>query len=323
MLFCVHDTYIYPELIAFFTVLLLCDSYYELYKNSTAINKRAIVNNVLASLLLVIVQYAKFSFFNIAIVLIIILNILYIFQHKYKIATVFSGSYILFSVLLWIISGQSIKYLFRYIYTGLQFSNGYTSAMNIHFANSDIFNFFVFAFITIGLFVIMLIYFAVKKKQFYFLSMLFISPQIFLLFKESFVRADGHAYIFIWAIPLVALYLLFVSVLSSSPTLQPQSKLSVISSSQCVLIIAIIVTLISMTTLDLRFLPSNQAGRILKNYIRYENKKEEIKQEIRKYYGNFDELAQYVKINEKTDIFPWDISLLYAYDLNWQPRPVI
>jgi hypothetical protein len=34
-------------------------------------------------------------------------------------------------------------------------------------------------------------------------------------------------------------------------------------------------------------------------------------------------LSIYTDKNEKTDIFPWDISLLYSYDLNWQPRPVI
>jgi len=310
----------YIELIVFFATLLLCDSFYELCEKNMAINRKLAVNNILAPLLLVIAQYAKFSFFNIAAVLIILINILYISSRKYKIAALFAGSYIILSVLLWIISGQSINNLLGYIYTGLQLSSGYTPAMNIHFVNSNIFNIFIFAFIAIGAFVIILITFLIKKKYLNFILCFFISPQIFLLFKESFVRADIHAYVFIGAVPLIALYLLFVSVLF---TTQYQNQLFVINSTNRVLIMAIIVTLISMSVTNVRLLPKNDAFQVLDDYIHYEDRIKETKQHIRSQYSNYNELSAYINTNEKTDIFPWDISLLYAYDLNWQPRPVI
>jgi hypothetical protein len=318
MLLCVFD---YLELLAFFITLLLCDSYYELSEDSMSISRRLIMNNVLSSLLLVILQYTKFSFFNIAAVLIILLSVFYIFRRKYKIFAIFIGSYIFLSILLWIISGQSIKYLFGYFYSGFQLSSGYTSAMHIEFADFTIFNIFVFSLVTIGSFVIILIYFIIKKKYFIFSLCFLISPQIFLLFKESFVRADGHAYIFICNIPLITLYLLFVSLFFHHS--QQQNRLFGINPFNCAIIIAIIVTWISISVANINFLPKNNAFQVLKDYIHYESRIKETKQQIRTQYRAFDELTEYVDNNEKIDIFPWDISLLYAYDLNWQPRPVM
>jgi len=310
MLLCVREHlwihYLYPELIIMFATMLLCDSYYELCE-------------------MVIVQYVKFSFFNIALILIISLSILYIFRRKYKIAVIFAGSYIALSILLWIISGQNIKNLLGYIYTGLQISNGYTSAMNHHFVDSTVFNIFVFAFITIGAFVIILIYFAIKRKSFYFISMLFISPQIFLLFKQSFVRADIHAYSFMGTLPIIVLYLAFVSVLLPPTTLpsSQKSQLFAINLHKWVITIAIIITWVSISVTNVRFLPNNNMYQVLRDYVSYEDRTKESKQYIRNYYNNYNELTHYINTNEKTDIIPYDISLLYAYDLNWQPRPVI
>ncbi|MCZ6513480.1 MAG: hypothetical protein O6857_06080, partial [Nitrospinae bacterium] len=49
---------------------------------------------------------------------------------------------------------------------------------------------------------------------------------------------------------------------------------------------------------------------------------EEMKASLRKYYKIEDPLLEL--IGEKTvDIFPWEISLAYAYDLKWKPRPVM
>jgi hypothetical protein len=329
MLLCVHEHlwvhYLYLELVMMFTTMLLCDSFYELCENNAATSIKHIINNILASLLMVIAQYVKFSFFNIVVVLIISFSVLYIFHRKNKIAVIFAGSYIVLSILIWIISGQSIKNIFSYIYTGLQLSSGFTPAMSRNFADATIFNIFVFAFITIGAFVVMMIYFAIKKKLFLFIAMLFISPQIFLLFKQSFVRADIHAYAFMGTLPFIALYLLFVSVLlpSSSPPSTQKSQLFVNNSNKCILIISIIVSWVSMSVTNIGFLPKNNAYQIIKDYRNYEDDINETKQNIRNQYGNYNELAYYINSDETTDIFPWDISLLYAYDLNWQPRPVI
>jgi hypothetical protein len=319
MLLCIFN---HLELLAFFITLLLCDSYYELSENNIMMSRRLIINNLLASLLLVILQYTKFSFFNIAAVLLILLSVFYIFIRKYKIFAIFISSYVFLSILLWIILGQSIKYLLSYFYTGLQLSSGYTSAMHTEFADLTIFNIFVFSFITIGSFVIILLYFVIKKKYLLFSLCFFISPQIFLLFKESFVRADVyHAYVFMCNIPLITLYFLFVSVLF--PHSQKQNRLFGINSINCVIIVAIIVTWISISVADVKFLPKNNAFQVLKDYFHYETRIKETKQQIQAQYRAFDEFTEYVDNNEKIDIFPWDISLLYAYDLNWQPRPVI
>jgi len=314
--------YLYPELIILFATVLLCDVFYKFYKNDTAANGEIIVNIIIASLLMAVVQYVKFSFFNVAAVLLFLFIIFSVIHRKFKISLVFLSSYIFFSVLLWIVSGQNIKDLPGYVYTGFQLSSGYTSAMNIYYSGTVVLFFFAFAFVITGTFVIMLIYFLIKKKYINFILYFFISPQLFLLFKEGFVRADGHAFIFISTLPLIAVYLLYVSVLLYQPAPEQQKRILITCKSYYILITAVIVTLASMFVTKTTVIP-NKAFQILKNYARYEKRIESSKQEIKDYYGNFKELARYTDINEKTDIFPWDISLLYAYNLDWRPRPVI
>jgi len=286
MLLSVHVDDLYLELIAFFAVLLLCDSFYELCTDDTTINRRPIVNTVVTALLLVITQYAKFSFFCSAAILITLFNILCIFRRKYKVAAIFTGSYVVFSILLWIGLGQNMRNLFGYIYTGLQITSGYNSVMSLHNSLAMILV-CIFELILIVSFLFLLIYCVMKKKLFYFISMLLISPQFFLLFKEGFVRADpNHFNSFIGGTRFIALYIMFVSILSCSTLCHPlhkQNKLFVVNTSNIVLVITIIVICISMSIVN-----SNNNIQILNDYMVYEKNILETKQRQRYYYNDFN-----------------------------------
>jgi len=317
----------YLEQLVFLAALLLCDFFSDLNNKDTVSEKKLIINNIFAALLLVISQYAKFSYFHIAFVLLIIFAVIYSLKRNYMAVIFFIGSYIVFSILLWIISGQHIKYLFTYFYYSLQISSGYNStAMSVFFTEGLFFRIFILAILIIIPYVLTMGYFAFNKKVNYFLSMFFLSPQIFLLFKQSFVRADGHAYAFLNNVPIIVLYLLFVfsmiyenNVGGKPIDKKHQLKLFGDNTSRYFLIAAIFIIILVSNN----FLPRNRGYEILHFYNEYEQNIEHSKYRVRNDYIEFEEILPYIRPNKKTDIFPWDISLLYAYGLDWQPRPVI
>jgi len=128
-------------------------------------------------------------------------------------------------------------------------------------------------------------------------------------------------------IPIIALYVLFVLnlLIPQNPITYDKNKIFNISLSSysIITVIIIIFIILTMNSTDIKFLPKNDFNQITRSYSDYVNNIEVNKMNIRKSYGNFSGLAQYIYHNEKTDIIPFDISLLYGYGLNWQPRPVI
>jgi hypothetical protein len=71
--------------------------------------------------------------------------------------------------------------------------------------------------------------------------------------------------------------------------------------------------------------PNNQLWSYIKlseNPERYNSEIDRNKQDVRNQYPGFATVPEYIGAGETVDIFPWDISALYAYGLNWMPRPV-
>ncbi|GHV28931.1 hypothetical protein FACS1894167_07190 [Synergistales bacterium] len=49
---------------------------------------------------------------------------------------------------------------------------------------------------------------------------------------------------------------------------------------------------------------------------------DQLKRQIRDKYAVDGDVLKNIMLSDRVDIFPWDIALLYAYNMNWQPRPV-
>lgn len=134
----------------------------------------------------------KFSYFMIAVALFIILSTIFFIRKRYIEIGVFLGTYFVTTVLLWVISGEKIQYLFSYFNAMLHFVSGYSEVMALSFgAYEYAFRDFMFAIFVCAIYGIMLLY-LLFKNRFFAVSWFIISPLLFLIFKEAFVRSDAH-----------------------------------------------------------------------------------------------------------------------------------
>lgn len=143
------------------------------------------------------------------------------------------------------------------------------------------------------------------KNSFSILVIFFTSLSVYVLFKQGFVRADGHLYAFFQFITL-----LFVLPWFFLTHLRNHFSYLVIFS-----------LAISCIPLGKYLIKSTYRGKNLysyyapeKFYLSYEYSRESV--QFPEYFIN--------EIGEKTtDIIPWSISYIYFNDLKYNPRPVI
>ncbi|GHU78693.1 hypothetical protein FACS189462_3800 [Spirochaetia bacterium] len=170
-------------------------------------------------------------------------------------------------------------------------------------------------------YIAMLIYLLKKKNWFMAAGAFFITPFIFLGWKEAFVRADGHTTYFEHAIYLSLLYVINLknSMLRMQSTTTSEHPLHNMR-----YILVVVIVIIIGPSLKQSLLPNNELlsyFNISKNAEQYYGEIERNKENVRNQYAGFAAAAEYIA-GETVDIFPWDISALYAYGLNWVPRPV-
>jgi len=209
--------------------------------------------------------------------------------------------------------------LLNFIKGSLQISSGYSSAMSIVGSSWEV-GFGISQIFLISTILILLVK-ENPKKQGLFFSLGFI---LWIIFKHGFVRQDGHVLFFIFATPLIvaliinhikkikthkifllvhsyAVLMFFVYCLISHPfgqytnisafqALYPQNFLSKIST-----LLNINKFQENLKTSSLANLDKVKLPKIIKN-----------------------------KVADKIiDIFPWQLSLVEANNLNWKPRPII
>jgi hypothetical protein len=214
---------------------------------------------------------------------------------------------------LWVVLGQKIANLPLYMSRSLQISSGYNNSMAIGGAKADplvgILNLLLFAY----LFVLSIR----KKSPDLFMLMLCASGIVLLSFKHGFVRQD-HVLSF-FAVMLVLWSLIWILMNSRA------------NASTRILLIGIV--LLDMAAF---YEPEHVGSRhpnlsgkmanirsasslILNRDAREETFKKQKDQLKKKYFMTGKSLLH---IGDKSvDIFPWDIGLAYAYELNWRPRP--
>lgn len=268
----------------------------------------------ISSFLLGVVSLIKFSATLLSLSVIIPLSgyLIYKKQVKYLFYILIIYS---FSVLtLWVLSGQEVSNLPVYFYHSCELAAGYNYAMTL---TGPAWHLYIGIFI-ISTFVYMLIMAAVKHRYNTLMFFLLGSGFIFISFKHGFVRHDDHAYIFFanillllsvmyvatkkdgnivfrWLIVGISLALVIVIYEKYPSVLEPnvRSKIVMIKSSLSVV---------------------NNAGK-------RKQVEEDSKSEIREDYTLGEQTLHYLR-DRSVDIFPWDISLAYSYEMNWCPRPI-
>lgn len=231
---------------------------------------------------------------------------------KYSYLPVLYFGFVLF---LWLVSGQFLSNLPVYLFNSYQISNGYQDAMAI---NGPFWQ--VLAGLMSILFMIILFIYSYIKKIHHLLFFIFLnSVFLFLIFKDGFVRHDAHVLRFIatYAILFACIFIIF----------RRESNFVLRS-------ISLLISFLFITSLYIG-VPGIAQNNIVQNFPNYQltsslifNESfqtkflEDSKNSIKQTHPLDDKTIKYLG-NKKVDIFPWDIALLWAYNISWSPRPVI
>jgi hypothetical protein len=231
----------------------------------------------------------------------------------------------MFSLLIWILaSGEGVLSFLPYLQTRFAVSGGYTEAMMQDFSSPTYFQVFILALLYLTILGSVAFYFLFTKQISWITAWLLPLISLFLAFKSSFVRADLHAYIFLGYVFLSALYYYCLIEFNTFSKMDLAWKQGLVKN--FVPLLAIIV-FSSFSFLGGRFDVKNEFLETQKLIeggpgARSHNRELSRKALRETYHLNPEFLAE-IDPRKTTDIIPWDIALLYGYDLTWMPRPVL
>ncbi len=231
-------------------------------------------------------------------------------KHVFYILIIYSFSFLS----LWVLSGQEVSNLPIYFYRSYELAAGYNYAMTI---TGPAWHLYIGIFI-ISTFVYMLIMAAVKHKYPTIMILLLGLGFIFVSFKHGFVRHDDHSYIYF------SNMLLLLGVMNVATKKDGNIVFRWLSVGIS-LVLAIVIYVKYPSVLEPNV--SSKIGMIksslsvINNVGKRKQIEEDSKKEIRKDYALDEQTVRYIR-GRYVDIFPWDISLAYGYELNWYPRPI-
>jgi hypothetical protein len=286
----------------------------------TKTNRRAYLTNIiLNSVLLNVLCMLKFSYAIAACALLALACAGLLYKRKALLIAYVLPLFILLNMLFWVLCGQPLSTLPDYYIYGFELSSGYTEAMMTHDLHIELLYglFSLLVAVFVGAFSLWLFF---VKKNIYHASVLFILlPILFLALKEGFTRADfGHARSFFYQLAPVIVYLILFSVKNTRISYRHVWPVFI-----TVITIATLVAIPSTEAGFTHFVLKKQKNPLMRlfspNKTDINQAKAAIRAALPPLSGNYLEQAK----GKTVDIFPWEISLPYAYDLDWSPRPVI
>jgi hypothetical protein len=284
-------------------------------ENSKANRKRYWFYILFITILLSTVCMVKFTYIMAALALIVIASVGLIYKKKPIWIAYIIFFVLFFNILFWLVCGQLFSNLLNYYTYGFELSFGHTEALMDSDGYYYELKFGVFCFCITALLGCFSLWLYFVKKDFYRAFILFIAlPLLFVAFKQSFVRSDiWHTDAFFFQLlPVIVFYIIFFVPASHFPY---RKSLHLFLIGLLFITTTAIVNLYHFNYQEIeRFSPAKiwnlSEERINKN-----------KAHIRE--REYDPLPEeFYTSKESVDIFPWDVSLLYAYELNWSPRPV-
>jgi hypothetical protein len=204
----------------------------------------------------------------------------------------FIPAFLLSNVIMWLLCRQDISALAQYYVRSMEVSAGYTEAMM-----NDLFRAYnlvaILVTLVAGVFFLM---FSAKKNFDRALIFLILLPVLFMSYKEGATRVDSfHIYSFYNKLALILFVLLIFCVKTKDATFRMPVYLL------CFLLI--------LCSIRIHYMPAKVGLSPNKQWLI--NQDAPLPQKFLSEVGN-----------ETVDIFPWNISLLYVYGLNWSPRLV-
>jgi len=219
-----------------------------------------------------------------------------------------------------VIGGQHLVDLPGFLSSSWLVSQAYTEAMSLGFHNQKVV--MVFAITLAFATLLFLIFVVFRKSVFRILALLLPTALLFILFKNTFVRADPyHLQQFFASFPPFTLLLLILVVYPGTDEI-----VKFFSNRQAVTLLGLLILAFGGLIIILsqpRLSVSNPL-RIIESVAKQgETEAESRRTALREAYNLDPEFVEQISTTNSIDVIPWEISLLYAYNLNWTPRPIL
>lgn len=273
-----------------------------------------------AGLLLSIGTLIKFNSFLMSISIIVMFFLSCILAKKsIKYAIYLLGSYCILLTFIWLAAGQDITNLSGYFYSGIELSTGYSDSMATFGSKWQI----LVLFCSVLAFVVTLAY-SIKEDKKEILIFLFLNLGIlFFAFKHGFVRQDNVHVLTFFQISLLFFALILIMIFKSENI----RKLNYINFANIFVIILLLLSInhsmpgVLNDNIVSKSSSYHLAEKLLISPNYFNEYSMSVKNNVRENYFLDPSTVEYIE-NKTVDIFPWDISLAWAYNFNWSPRPV-
>lgn len=259
-----------------------------------------------------------------------------IIKKRWDESIILFGSYSSFLIFIWLVLGYPLNDLQNYFSTSLEMASGWSSVFGIDVIPGIFIVFPIFAGVLI--FCWSLEFLKNNKSN---LTFIFLAPvPIFFFFKMGFVRADpGHV---LYSFLLFSGFFLILTFLDENDKNKPLRYITYVFVILIILtgVVALNAGQVYMNTQSFDISKSlDRSLNMLKNFYfnsqltkfiqeisyfddeSYSSIREEQKQKIRERFP-ITENTTNLFMNKTVDIIPWEISIPYAYELNWHPRPI-
>ena len=265
--------------------------------------------------------FSKFTFMVLAIFFLMVLLILCVYKKYYWDLLLLPGIFVSIFIFSWVVlAGQKLANLLGFLSSSFIVSKSYTEAMALGFSNIRI----VIVFLLTIVFATFLLSLIISHRKTFVRMLTFLLPSVilFIIFKNSFVRADNyHLNQFFAIFPLFCL-LVLILLLYPDPDekdISIQKQRVTFLNGLVILGFSLIIIIMSKPSLKVQ-----NPIEILKSISHQSQSDSAIRRSaLREAYGLDPVFLEHISKTETIDVLPWDISLLYAYQLNWTPRPVL
>jgi hypothetical protein len=279
---------------------------------------------IIVGFLLAIDSLIKFDMFWNALYLILgFCTITFILKHDTRQVETLVGSFAVSFFAIWFITQQHLTNFIAYLIGGFETTLGYTEAMAIPGPFWHVY----IGFAALVLLLMVGIYFLIRKNKDGIIFLILNMFILFSAFKSGFVRHDPHGHILEFICVFTVYFGILLILIMNFPNNYDKKVFYAL-----IILITICMGLFFTTTyIAAPWVLTNNVVtqmsvhestlQLLSNQTYFVMLVDQRKEKI---IGDYPVNATMIKSidNSTIDIFPWDIALCWAYDLNWSPRPI-
>jgi hypothetical protein len=278
--------------------------------------KTQLILYVFVSFIMAVASLIKFTAMLTTVGTLMFMFVFYLYKKQIGYLCCLFSAYIVSILILLVATGQKIINFPSYLLNSYEVSNGYSSAMTVSGPGKQVF----LGFCIVALFIFLLLNSILNKKPGILYFTLISAGFVFVSFKHGLVRQDSsHVYI-LFANALLVFCSIYITNKKQLTLLMQSLILTLLFVLGAFILEFSPRQLIPDIPGKLKMLGS-AASLATDDAAGKARKLEDVKRQIRTARPLKGTTLQYIG-NKSVDIMPYEISLPYAYNLNWTPRPV-